>query len=81
MLRGHETTGQAKWPATIADNADLREAALVLRRSLLVYRGRRLATAQVHRASDLKHLHGACLTFQPEFVACAVRPDNFADLD
>jgi Protein of unknown function (DUF2889) len=80
-LRGHETTGRADWPSIVANDPDLQEAALILRRSLLVYRGRRIATARVHKASDLKYLKGVCLSFQPEFIGNAVRPDNFVDLD
>jgi hypothetical protein len=80
-LRGHETSGRADWPPAIANDGDLLEAAMILRRSLLVFRGRRLATEAVHKASDLNYLKGVCLSFQPEFVGEAVRPENFADLD
>ena len=81
MLRGHDTTGRADWPSTVANDPDLHEAALILRRSLLVYRGRQFATARVHGASDLNYLRGVCLSFQPEFIGNAVRPENFVDLD
>jgi hypothetical protein len=80
-LRGHQTHGRADWPPAISNDGDLHEAAMILRRSLLVFRGRRLATEAVYKASDLNYLQGACLSFQPEFVGDAVRPENFADLD
>lgn len=80
-LRGHRTDGRAEWPPAIANDGDSLEAAMILRRSLLVFRGRPLATEAVHKASDLNYLQGVCHSFQPERVGDAVRPENFADLD
>ena len=80
-LRSHQTLGRAEWPPAIANDGDLLEAAMILRRSLLVFRGRPLATEAVYKASDLNYLQGVCLSFQPEFVGDAVRPENFSDLD
>jgi hypothetical protein len=40
-----------------------------------------IVTARVHKASDLKYMRGVCLSFQPEFIGNAVRPENFVDLD
>jgi hypothetical protein len=75
----HVTTGPAVWASEIDANADLREAALVLRRALLVFRGRRLVTAATYRADSVPELAGLCVSFQPELVRDAVRPADFKE--
>jgi hypothetical protein len=77
---GHVTTGRADWAPVIEGEDDLREAALILRRSLIVFRGRRRVTPSTFRASTLKELSGVCISFQPEQVNDAVRPPNFVEL-
>jgi len=78
-FEGHLVNGRAEWPPEVLDQPELREAALILRRSLLVYRGRPKAPDRAHRASDLKHMSGACFSFQPSRSALAVRPAGFMD--
>ena len=75
----HRTSGRAIWPVGAQAQPDLIEAALILRRCLLVFRGRRRAHADVDRASELLHMAGACFSFQPERSANAVRPPGFTD--
>lgn len=76
---GHKTSGRAIWPAEIETYPDLIEAALILRRCMLVFRERRRVTADVQRASELGHMAGACFSFQPERAATAIRPRGFND--
>jgi hypothetical protein len=78
---GHVTTGRAIWAPAVEADADLREAALVLRRCLLVFRGRRFVTPDTLRANAAPELIGVCVSFQPEHVNDAVRPVNFVDVE
>jgi hypothetical protein len=55
------------------------EAALVLRRGLLVFWGRMRGGSRVDRASAHDEMLGACLTYQPGVVEDAVRPPAFMD--
>jgi len=80
VFRGLSVSGRANWPPEVERDPDLYEAALILRRSLVVFRGRRHVTELVRRAVDLKHMKGACLTFTEAYVKVAVRPANFVDL-
>jgi hypothetical protein len=80
LFRGLTVTGRASWPPEVERDPDLYEAALILRRSLVVFRGRRHVTERVRRAIDLNHMKGACLTFTEAYVNVAVRPANFVDL-
>jgi hypothetical protein len=81
LFRGHVTTGRAVWPEAVERDQALKEAAMVLRRCLMVYRGRLYATEEVRHARELNYASGACLSFQPEYVGQAARPDDFVDLD
>jgi hypothetical protein len=76
---GHATSGPAIWPAAISADPDLAEAAIVLRRALLVGRGWRRSGHMVH-AEELQHMVGTCLTFQPEQLKTAERPQGFVEL-
>ena len=78
---GHVTTGRAVWAPVVSADADLSEAALVLRRCLLVFRGRRFVTPDTLRANAAPELIGVCVSFQPEQVNDAVRPVNFMDAE
>jgi hypothetical protein len=75
----HNAGGRAAWPAAVQRDSDLQEAALILRRSFLVFVGRGMATAQVREAVELGHMKGACFSFQPEQIDKAVRPRDFVD--
>ena len=81
LYAGHVTTGRAVWAPGIDADADLREAALVLRRCLLVFRGRRFVTPDTFRANAAPELIGVCVSFLPENVNDAVRPINFRDVE
>jgi hypothetical protein len=78
---GHVTTGRALWAPAVEADDDLREAAMILRRSLIVFYGRRRVTPNMFRANALTALMGVCVSFQPDRVDEAVRPPNFVDLD
>jgi hypothetical protein len=75
---GHQTSGRTIWPAGIEAHPELIEAALILRRCLLVFRGRPRAHV-VQRASEMPDMVGACFSFQPERSMQAVRPPGFTD--
>jgi hypothetical protein len=81
IFNGHVISGRASWSREVQEDDDILEAALILRRSLLVFRGRRRATALVRNASELRYMTGACLSFQPDQVLHAVRPDGYVDLE
>lgn len=76
---GHVTTGAAVWPPDAPNTAPLIEAAMLLRRALLVFYGRR-RTEFRREAAALPHMAGACFSFQPERMAVAVRPEGFVEL-
>jgi Protein of unknown function (DUF2889) len=79
-FNGHLTTGPAIWAPEVDADADLREAALVLRRALLVFRGRRIVTSATYRADSVPELAGLCVSFQPELIGDAVRPADFKEV-
>lgn len=78
---GHVTSGRAVWVPAVETDDDLREAALIIRRCLIVFRGRRRVTPSTFRASVLTELAGVCVSFQPDRVGDAVRPANFVDIE
>jgi Protein of unknown function (DUF2889) len=77
---GHIITGRSSWSSDVVKNTEFVEAGLVLRRSLLVFKGRPRATP-VQRASSLQELSGVCHSFQPQQIAVATRPPGFAELE
>lgn len=77
-FQGHATTGKAEWPAAVANDPAIVEAAILLRRGLLVFFGRRRSKGTVH-ATQLPYMDGACLTFQPGVMEGAIRPPGFTD--
>lgn len=77
-FHGHATTGRAIWPEGAPDDPDLIEAAILLRRALLVFFGRRRSKG-TKQATQLHYMAGACLTFQPGVIEHAVRPAGFVD--
>jgi hypothetical protein len=79
-FQGHATTGRAMWPDAVADDAAMIEAAILLRRGLLVFFGRRRSKGTTH-ATQLPYMQGACLSFQPGVMEDAVRPAGFVDHD
>ncbi len=74
----HAATGKAVWPAAVANDPAIIEAAILLRRGLLVFFGRRRSKGTVH-ATQLPYMSGACLTFQPGVMEEAIRPPGFTD--
>lgn len=77
-FQGHATTGKALWPDEVTHDPALVEAAILLRRGLLVFFGRRRSKGTIH-ATQLPYMVGACLTFQPGVMEEAVRPPGFTD--
>ena len=64
-MAGHSVNGRSVWPERISGNPDLLEAALILRRGILVS-GHRIVNRKPDRALDMgPRFAGACHTFQP----------------
>jgi hypothetical protein len=78
-FEGHATTVRSEWSEAVLADPDLLEAAMIMRRGLLVFRGRIRLGVVIDRASDQPYMAGACLTYQPERMAVAVRPAGFGD--
>jgi len=71
---GHLLQGRAIWPEGAIADADMLEAALILRRALLVQRGAvRLYRLDPERATAFPRMAGSCFTFQPDRMADAAR--------
>ncbi len=63
---GHQLAGRADWaPGSIADG-DALEAALMLRRALVIFRGRMSEYPEVTSADQVPGGFGSCFTYQPE---------------
>jgi hypothetical protein len=77
---GHHVRGTASWSSIVAEDADLREAALALRRCLFVFRSRP-RTRNLYRANQLDALRDVCFSFQSRRVDRAVRPPGFTEYD
>lgn len=75
LFLDHVTHGRALWPLESID-PQIRHAALLLRRALLVYFGTR-KSRDVKKASELGFMSGACFSFQPENMSVAERPADF----
>ena len=66
LFAGHQLPGRAEWPAgSIADD-DALEAAMMLRRALVIFRGRMSEYPEVTRADQVPGGFGSCFTYQPE---------------
>ena len=63
---GHQLAGRAEWPAGSIVDADALEAALMLRRALVIFRGRMSEYPEVTRADQVPGGFGSCFTYQPE---------------
>jgi hypothetical protein len=65
-VAGHSLHGRAEWrPEAVAD-ADALEAALMLRRALVIFRGRISDYPTVTSADQVPNGFGTCFTYQPE---------------
>lgn len=75
---GHALAGRALWPREINDDPDLREAALVMRRSIYIFQ--RHATQPEHaslRTAAQIDLRNVCYSFNDSRIDQAVRPPGF----
>ena len=77
-FEGLGRSGAITWPAEVLAAPDLLEAALILRRCLLVLHGRPRSLG-IERAEEMRHMPGACHTFQPDQMRLGVRPEGFQD--
>lgn len=68
-VAGHSLKGRADWkPEAVAD-PDALEAALMLRRALVIFRGRVSEYPEVTMADQVPNGFGTCFTYQPENAA------------
>jgi hypothetical protein len=65
---GHHLGGRAVWPDGAAFDRDTLEAAVILRRGVRMFRGRRQYRPDMVRATDLPFLAGACFTFHRDRI-------------
>ncbi|MDB5393753.1 MAG: hypothetical protein JWM91_1259 [Rhodospirillales bacterium] len=63
---GHQFDGRAVWPPGSIEDADALEAALMLRRALVIFRGRMEDYPEVTSADQVPGGFGTCFTYQPE---------------
>ncbi len=63
---GHNLPGRAEWPEGSITDADSLEAAMMLRRALVIFRGRASEYPAVARADQVPGGFGTCFTYQPE---------------
>ena len=66
LFAGHHLAGRAEWPAGSIADADALEAALMLRRALVIFRGRMSQYPEVTSADQVPGGFGSCFTYQPE---------------
>jgi hypothetical protein len=69
---GHSLEGRAVWPAGSIGDDDALEAALVLRRALVIFRGRMPSPPVIKRADQVPNGFGTCYTYQPANAAHGV---------
>jgi hypothetical protein len=69
---GHHLGGRADWPDGAAIDGDTLEAAVILRRGVRMFRGRRQFRPDMVHATDLPFLAGACFTFHRDRVGDAL---------
>jgi len=65
---GHHLGGRAAWPDGDAIDRDTLEAAVILRRGVRMFRGRRRFRPDMVHATDLPFLVGACFTFHRDRI-------------
>jgi hypothetical protein len=75
---GHDTEVRSSWSPEVAADPDLVEAALLLRRSVWVHK-RLPFSSDIQHATGMKHMEGACYSFQPGRIEQGRRPANFED--
>ena len=63
---GHKLEGRAEWPQGAIPDDDTLEAALMLRRALVIFRGRMSEYPAVTKADQVPGGFGTCYTYQPE---------------
>jgi len=63
---GHQLTGRAVWPDGSIEDADALEAAMMLRRALVIFRGRMSEYPEVTMADQVPGGFGSCFTYLPE---------------
>jgi hypothetical protein len=71
-LAGHALEGRAVWPEDFIANADALEAALMLRRALVIFRGRMPVVPTIKSADQVPGGFGTCFTYQPENASSGV---------
>jgi hypothetical protein len=65
-VAGHSLHGRAAWKPEAIPDADALEAALMLRRALVIFRGRVTEYPEVTKADQVPNGFGTCFTYQPE---------------
>jgi hypothetical protein len=63
---GHKLPGRAQWPKGSIVDADALEAALMLRRALVIFRGRMSEYPEITSADQVPGGFASCFTYQPE---------------
>jgi hypothetical protein len=71
-LAGHNLEGRAMWPEGYVADADALEAALMLRRALVIFRGRMPEVPTIKRADQVPGGFGTCFAYQPENASSGV---------
>lgn len=78
-FEGHDTRGRSAWSEKVLADTDLREAGLVMRRCVFIFRSRSYSAPR-QSASDIQGLSGVCYSFQPDRAEAALRPAGFREL-
>jgi hypothetical protein len=63
---GHQLSGRAVWPEGGIADADELEAAMMLRRALVIFRGRMSEYPEVTQADQVPGGFGSCFTYLPQ---------------
>lgn len=66
LFAGHQLPGRAEWPEGSIPDADALEAAMMLRRALVIFRGRMSEYPEVTSADQVPGGFGSCFTYLPE---------------